>query len=268
MIVLELPVLMREDSEYIQTLTELGLTILQARIYVTLTKLGKANARTISKQSNVVREEIYRIMPKLEKIGLVEKTINRPTLYKATRLKDGFSMLIQRKAEETYRLQKKTRNMIQDLKEQGFRRNSTEENLGFIITSGKSLFRKRFDMNVQMTRFEINVIASGVLFRQMVFNHSKSIAKALERGVNIRAITEETESETIPKQARELMKNRFFEIKYLFSPSLATMAVFDDREVDVRISGEVVPSLWSNNHAIVKLAAGYFKQMWNQESAD
>ena len=140
--------------------------------------------------------------------------------------------------------------------------------MGFIITSEKSLFRKRFDMNIQMTRLEINVIASGVLFHQMVFNHSKSITRALERGVNIRAITEETESETISKQVRELMKNRFFETKYLFSPSLVTMAVFDDREVDVRISSEIVPNLWSNNPAIVKLSVGYFKQIWNQESAD
>jgi sugar-specific transcriptional regulator TrmB len=267
-IVLELPVLMLEDKKYIQTLTELGLTILQAKIYVTLTKLGKADARTISKQSNVVREEIYRIMPELEKIGLAEKTLTRPTLYKATLLKDGLGILIQRKAEETCRLQKKTRNIIQNLKGESFRRNSNEENLGFIITSEKLLFRKRFETNIQMTRFEINVITSGFLFRQMVFNHSKSIAKALERGVNIRVITEETEDETIPEHVRELMKNRFFKIKYLFSPSLVTMAVFDDKEVNVCISSEIVPNLWSNNPAIVKLTAGYFKQIWNQESTD
>ena len=260
---IELPILILEDKEYLQTLTELGLTLLQARIYMTLTKLGKASARTISKQSNIVREEIYRVMPKLEKMGLVEKTITRPTLYKAIILKEGLDILIQRKAEETYRLQKKTRNMIQNLKVPSFRRKSNEENLGFIITSEKSLFRKRFDMNIQMTRLEVNIIASEFLFRQMLFNHYESIAKALERGVNIKVITEEIDGETIPEHIRELMENRFFKIKYLFSPSLVTIGVFDDKEVDVRISSEMVPNLWSNNPAIVKLAEGYFKQIWN-----
>ncbi|MEX2723761.1 MAG: helix-turn-helix domain-containing protein [Candidatus Freyarchaeota archaeon] len=61
------------DYEYIQTLTDLGLTFLQAKTYLNLAKLGKANVQTIAKASNVARQDIYRIMPSLQKLGLAEK---------------------------------------------------------------------------------------------------------------------------------------------------------------------------------------------------
>jgi sugar-specific transcriptional regulator TrmB len=54
-----------KDSEYIQTLMSLGLTFLQAKVYLSLVALGKSDAKTISKASDIVREEIYRIMPYL-----------------------------------------------------------------------------------------------------------------------------------------------------------------------------------------------------------
>jgi sugar-specific transcriptional regulator TrmB len=60
----------------IQTLTDLGLSLLQAKTYLNLAKLGKANVQTIAKASNVARQDIYRVMPKLQKLGLAEKFIS------------------------------------------------------------------------------------------------------------------------------------------------------------------------------------------------
>jgi DNA polymerase III alpha subunit len=54
---------------------DLGLTLLQAKIYLALSKTGKATIKTISKASNSARQDIYRIMPTLQKLGLAEKII-------------------------------------------------------------------------------------------------------------------------------------------------------------------------------------------------
>ena len=99
------------DSKHIQALMNLGLTLLQAKTYLTLTKLGKADIKGISKASNVVREEIYRIMPKLEKIGLVEKIVGRPTVYEALPLKEGLSMLLISRTEEKCQTAKENKNV-------------------------------------------------------------------------------------------------------------------------------------------------------------
>jgi sugar-specific transcriptional regulator TrmB len=64
------------QDEEVQTLTCLGLTLCQARVYLALARSGMSTAKTISKVSKVTREDIYRIMPTLQKLGLVENISN------------------------------------------------------------------------------------------------------------------------------------------------------------------------------------------------
>ncbi|MCW4047841.1 MAG: hypothetical protein NWE99_09855 [Candidatus Bathyarchaeota archaeon] len=60
-------------DECVQTLMGLGLTLLQAKTYLALATLGKADVKMISKASNVARQDIYRVMPVLQKLGLGKK---------------------------------------------------------------------------------------------------------------------------------------------------------------------------------------------------
>ncbi len=76
---------------------DLGLTLLQAKIYLSLSEFEKAEIRKMSKASNVARTDIYRLMPELEKLGLAEKIIASPTSYRATPLNEGFSILLENK---------------------------------------------------------------------------------------------------------------------------------------------------------------------------
>lgn len=41
------------------------------------------------------------------------------------------------------------------------------------------------------------------------------------------------------------------------------MAIFDNKEVNIRVSDTLVPFLWTNNPNVVKLAEIYFENMWN-----
>jgi len=107
---------MFHDEECVQTLMGLGLTLLQAKTYLTLAKLGVADVKTISKVTNVARQDGYRVTPKLQKLGLAEKIISTPTLYKAIPLKMGLSILLQQKVEENTELQEKTKALITNSK--------------------------------------------------------------------------------------------------------------------------------------------------------
>jgi len=70
--------------ETIDTLIELGLTLNQARIYVALLHSEKpVTAKEISKITDITRQDVYRILPNLQKTGLLEKTITAPAMFKA-----------------------------------------------------------------------------------------------------------------------------------------------------------------------------------------
>ena len=50
------------DKRDAETLVAIGLTSTEAKVYLTLESLGKANAKTIWKNSGVARQDIYRIL--------------------------------------------------------------------------------------------------------------------------------------------------------------------------------------------------------------
>jgi sugar-specific transcriptional regulator TrmB len=78
---------------------DLGLTSLQAKTYLALVTLGKANVQTIAKASNVARQDVYQVMPTLQKLGLGEKIIAKPIIYEATPKGRSFDSASKKKRE-------------------------------------------------------------------------------------------------------------------------------------------------------------------------
>jgi len=99
------------DAE-IQILGSFGLTINEARVFLALTILGSSSVKEISKFSNVAREAVYRLLPKLQKLGLVEKEIDWPTRFSAITLDDAVTVLLGLRNKETSDLQEKAKVLL------------------------------------------------------------------------------------------------------------------------------------------------------------
>ncbi len=256
------------DEEYIQTLMGLGLTLLQAKTYLALAKLGSADVKTISKVSKVARQDVYRVTPKLQKLGLAEKIISTPTMYKAIPLKMGLSILLQQKVEENAELQEKTELLINNFEEHfGLEKAVTNGEPQFIITSERTVFHKRISDAIDAAQKSKNSIVSLEGFKALLFNHKEHLTQAINRGVRIRIITEKLENpRSIQKLSRDLTGNPLFTVKYTASSTPVCMMIFDDKEVNLRMAEGAVPSFWSNNPNIVNLSRKYFEEMWSKIS--
>jgi len=79
---------------------DFGLTRNQAKVYVAVARLRLASVGKISKVAKVRREDVYRILPKLQKMGLVEKLLGTPTKIRATPVEEALSLLIKHKEDE------------------------------------------------------------------------------------------------------------------------------------------------------------------------
>ena len=257
---------MSQDKEYVQTLMGLGLTLLQAKTYFALAKLGVADVKTISKVSNVARQDVYRVAPKLQKRGLIEKIIATPTQYKATPLKAGLSTLLQQKVEENAELQGKTEVLINNFEKTFSSGTTLQENESqFIITSEETLFRKRIEEATDAAQTSKDTIVTLEGCRAVLFHHLQQLKNAVNRGVKIRIITEESEDkQAIQKITRELTKTQLFECKFTSAPTPICMMIFDNQEVHLRMAEGAVPSFWSNNPNIVSLSRKYFEELWNK----
>ncbi len=256
-------------DEYVQTLMQLGLTLVQAKAYLALSRLENANIKTISKASNLARQDVYRIMPTLQKIGLVEQIIATPTKYKAVPLKNGISSLLERRAQEHAELQTKTLQLINSLHEDNAQiaPSTTEEEPQFVITSEQSLISRKLIDGATASKTSIDSVGTRESFEALVLHNCQDFKKALKRGVKIRSITEmPPKGKSIPRCVETLKKHPLFEVRLVSPPAPITMTTFDKKEVNICMAvgdSKAAPSLWSNNPVILALATNYFEEVWN-----
>ena len=250
------------QEEHIQTLTGLGLSFLQAKAYMNLAKLGKADAKTISKTSSVARTDVYRIMITLEKLGLVERIIAETTIYKATPINEGLSILLQKRREESAGLEKKVVSLLKSFQSSDSK-DSLEDNPQFKITSEMRLLLKMHENLIRSAQTRIDIIMPARILNLMLFYHQNFFRKT-QKSARIRVIIQKDAEKTQVIKPESLSKKHPIEIRYSSNPDLFGMHIFDSKEVTYQISEKTnLPSLWSNDHNVIKLAESYFENIWN-----
>jgi sugar-specific transcriptional regulator TrmB len=115
-------------QDEIKTLTQLGLTSCQARVYLVLANSGKASAKTISRSSMIAKPDIYRVIETLQEIGLVEKTLGTPALFNAVPIGQALDLLLARDETQRKTLRKTLENNAEKLIG-SFKNNHTKEPL-------------------------------------------------------------------------------------------------------------------------------------------
>jgi sugar-specific transcriptional regulator TrmB len=252
------------QDEAVQTLVKLGLTVLQAKVYIALAKLGTSTARTTAKLAQVASQDVYRVLADLQEKGLVEKIIAQLTMYKATPIKEGLSILLQNKKEEHIETEKQAKTIFNSFYEND-NQNILNENVQFTITSKWSLLIKMHEKLADRTKKSIDFIIPVKMSKQMLFHNCLYIKRAIRRGVKIRAITQKVNGESMSRNPKPLSKNPLFELRYLPETSIPFgMHIFDKEEVTLAMSEKKpMPSLWTNNLNVVRLAEDYFENIWN-----
>ena len=58
------------QEETVQTLVNLGLTVLQAKVYLSLAKSGVSTGRATAKAAKVASQDVYRVLIELQEKGI------------------------------------------------------------------------------------------------------------------------------------------------------------------------------------------------------
>jgi sugar-specific transcriptional regulator TrmB len=251
------------EDEAVETLQGLGLTLNEARVYLALLHCGMSSAKTISKFSGVTRQDVYRVMPKLQQKGLVSKALTIPALFKAAPLVEGALILMEDRRKRTDELQTKTAALVKNLRRsnQKFREDEPE----FVVVPAKEAFfrRKRSLIEVESC---VDVIASRREFLAALSYYGEAILKELEKGIRFRVVTEKhVDEEELPEVWKELKGRYLFEVKYVPASPRALVTIYDRKEVIFSISAASSledACLWSNNASLLAVIQDYFELMW------
>jgi sugar-specific transcriptional regulator TrmB len=233
--------------------------------------LGTALVGEISKLSKVRREEVYRILPKLEKMGLIEKTLTTPVKLKATPVENALSILIRHEEEQSKtrikELSEKKKEFLQNYKAR-IRENKLEEGDQFLLISEKSVSLSKIDSFIEKVQTEIQYVASREKLFQFLRYFSESLNKAIDRGVKIYIVSKPVNGvDDLPNLIGELFANiKSISLRYLEDLPNHFLIV-DSNEVLVATSttGFLADSslLWSNNSAHVMVYRKLFEDLWN-----
>lgn len=259
-------------DENAQMLSAFGLTFNQAKVYITTTQLGIASISQISKVSKVRREDVYRILPKLERMGLVERILGTPIKVRATPVEETLSVLIKREQD----LASKKLSMLIARKEEflrhfnTYRMNKTfeEEEPHFILISQKDRILNKTLTMIKNAKREIGMTYSRDRLIQLIPIFSESLKKAIKKGVKIRIISEAPEREdSIPRIMEEYISPRhFIDLRYTDLPP-SHYIIVDNSQVLVATSTERPfaenSKIWTDNSSFIALMQRNFEDMWH-----
>src|SRR4030042_4562628 len=135
------------NDENTDLLLGLGLSLNQARVYLAVLKLEKTTVGQVAKFSKVRREDVYRVMPSLEKMGLIEKLMGKPTVIRAAPISDALSFLV---AEEKTKFDDRLtgmRNRVQKLSLKDWKQPLLgEESIYILIAEKKAILAKTSEL--------------------------------------------------------------------------------------------------------------------------
>ena len=252
-----------------EMLMDFGLTRNQAKVYITIAQLGLASVGQASKASKVRREDVYRMLPKLEKMGLIERVLGKPTKIRALPMEEALHILIEREQEiankKVSALMTKKDTILKHYKPSTLK--TTEEPHFALVLHRVGIMSKELSM-VKKAKSAINIVTSRDKFAQFFNNYDEALKKATKKGIQVRMILNVTEhDDSILRAIKEYESARVpVDLKYTDQRSTHCMIV-DYKEALVSTSTEPTlretAHLWTDNSSLVGLLQKNFEGLWH-----
>jgi sugar-specific transcriptional regulator TrmB len=256
------------NNENTELLLGLGLTLNQAKVYLAVIKLEKTTVGQVANFSKVRREDVYRILPSLEKMGLIERLLGKPTEIRATRISDALSLLV---AEEKGKYDERLvgmRGIVQKLSLQDWKQQlPKEESIYILIAEKKAIFAKTADL-ISNSKKEVALIADKGRIMPVLFQFSDEYTLAIKNGAMIRLLFEGEEPDPLLKEkVTKLIGAASVKVKFHSEP-LNHFIMSDDKEALITTSKESglgeSPSLWTNNSNLIGVLRTSFESDWEK----
>ena len=251
-----------------QKITQFGLTQNQAKIYLAVLKLGTTQIEPIAKISSVRREDIYRILPRLYELGIIERVVGTPTRVKAIPIEKAVRILARSRQEALSRESSELMYQVEDFLEyfNPAKDASPEENDGeqFSIIEGKFAVEGKIAGILERAKKEI-VVLSGTGTFTLLSELPGILESVPDRGLSIRIVTEQSELLTLSVILKGL-KSRDLDFRLGGPGGTGSNFLIADRREAMIITSEdgsaSCSSLWTSNPSLISLLSGNFESAW------
>lgn len=255
------------DKGQITDLVGFGLTATQAKVFLTLTRLGTAPARVIGNYANIARQDVYSVLDQLHQLGLVEKVIDSPLKYRPVDIKDCITVLLTKRSDETVNLTQTAEKLIDSIQRVEEAKYNPID-LSLVLLNNKNALLRRSRKAIEQSTTEICFVTIFDAFAYWATLHVDNFEQALLRGVKIKFVFEKPQKKFgLPRELKELCKHQSFQIKCVASAPKAVIGLFDDKLMFTTISTANLRNeyvrLWSDQPSMIELGRSYFDKYWS-----
>jgi sugar-specific transcriptional regulator TrmB len=267
---------MQEDLA--KDLEVFGFTLNQAKVYLTIIRAGSISVGKIAESSKLYRQDIYKIIPKLEKKGVITKTLGTPILVKAIPVKKALKQLVSEERtsalERIKRMEARLEEVSNTVSEMYETETGPEEaETHFSLLTQENEINNRADVLYEKAKTECDIVASIELMTIRGPNFNKRFRTAIKNGVKIRLLIEAPRTEERIESTVERVRpdSDNFTAKFVICKSPKPFQIIDREEVWVATtmkSESGTPSvLWSNGENIVAAYHERFERIWKSKNA-
>jgi sugar-specific transcriptional regulator TrmB len=266
------------EKDFTKELEIFGLTVNQAKIYLTIIQAVSISVSKIAESTGLHRQDIYKILPKLEKMGLITKTLGAPTIVKAIPVKKALRNLVSLEKKEFSSRIAQMETSLKELSNTLGTLHETEPPLeegepSFTLLTKENEIMNAADILYEKATVECDVVASRDLLTIRAASFRKRFQTAINNGAKIRLILEVPSKDerisTIIQRVRPNSGN--FTAKFLINKNPKPFHVVDRKIVWIS-TAKTQPSglpciLWSNGQNIVGAYHERFERVWNDSNA-
>jgi sugar-specific transcriptional regulator TrmB len=256
------------NDENTDLLLGLGLSLNQARVYIAILKLEKTTVGQVAKFSKVRREDVYRILPTLEKMGLIERLLGKPTEVRATPISDSLTSLVTEEKSKSDERLLGMKSKVKKLSLKDWTQRFPEEDSIYILIPDKKAILAKTSGLIKDSRKEVAFITDKERIMPVLAQFSDECKQAIKKGVQIRLILEGDGPDGLLKEkVKKLIGIASVQVKFHSEP-LNHFIMSDDKEALITTSKESglgeSPSLWTNNSNLIGVLRTSFESDWKK----
>ncbi len=259
------------SDESTDLLLGLGLSLNQARVYLAILKLEKTTVAQVAKFSKVRREDVYRILPSLEKMGLIERLLGKPTEIRATPISDALSLLVSEEKNKSDDRLTGMRSSVKRLSLKDWKQPLPgEESIYILIAEKKAILAKTSEL-IRNSKTEVALIADKGRIIPVLSQFLDEFKQAIKKGAQIRLIFEGQNPDSLLREkVKKLIDVASVHVKF-HPEALNHFIMSDDKEALITADKESglgeSPSLWTNNSNLIGVLKTGFESDWEKAEA-
>jgi sugar-specific transcriptional regulator TrmB len=268
------------QEEVLKTLSDLGLTTLDSKIYIYLAKKGPQKGKEISRALKVQRQQIYRSLKSLQGKAIVSATLERPARFTAVPFEKVLDLFVKTKLEEAQTIQHEKSKLLSSWK--ALQTVTAPDTLAkFMVIEGRKTIYSRIKQMINETRSQLSIIStvSGLVRADQFGLIDTSLHRKLQSKVQFRFLTHVSQQNVSSMKAllKEIPKA---ELKIrIRNPNLGlesfpNMVIRDKEEVMFFINPKVDSTspkqvdmcLWTNCKSLIHSFLAIFEQLWRNST--